>query len=102
MEMRQQILQLIGILHISFYVNLLHNVIPIHSIDNISPNEKARVLILHPIYAGSHELVCRRLGEELIKKGHSVTQLRWKYFNMKKIDTSIEIIDLQVNNSLKQ
>ncbi|XP_018011670.1 UDP-glucuronosyltransferase 2B33 [Hyalella azteca] len=41
-------------------------------------NTGARILILHPIYAGSHEVVLRRLGEELVRRGYSVTQLKWK------------------------
>ena len=37
--------------------------------------ESANILILHPIYCGSHEFVLRNLGDYLIKKGHSVTQV---------------------------
>uniref|UniRef100_A0A6A7G7R0 UDP-glucuronosyltransferase 2B33-like n=2 Tax=Hirondellea gigas TaxID=1518452 RepID=A0A6A7G7R0_9CRUS len=43
--------------------------------------DTANVLILHPIYAGSHEVVLRVLGVELVKRGHEVTQLRWKCDN---------------------
>ena len=37
-----------------------------------------RVLMLHPIYAGSHEMSLRTLGEVLARAGHFVTQLRLK------------------------
>lgn len=40
--------------------------------------EPARVLIMHPIYAGSHEVVLRSLGLEMVRRGHFVTQLKWK------------------------
>ena len=56
-------------------------------------NSIANVLILHPIYAGSHEVVLRELGVELVKRGHRVTQLRWKSDN--------EAIDIK-NNSQKR
>lgn len=35
----------------------------------------ANILILHPIYCGSHELVLRNLGDYLVKRGHQVTQV---------------------------
>lgn len=41
-------------------------------------SDGANILILHPIYAGSHEVVLRDMGLQLVKRGHSVTQLRWK------------------------
>ena len=41
----------------------------------LSISESANILILHPIYCGSHEFVLRNLGDYLIKKGHSVTQV---------------------------
>ena len=59
-----------------------------------------RVLILHPIYAGSHELVLRTFAEILmIREGGSVTQVRWKYHGMRKVRSSVEVVDLHVNNS---
>lgn len=52
--------------------------IPDISLDSTNFQSPARVLILHPIYAGSHEVVLRELGLELVRRGHFVTQLRWK------------------------
>ncbi|KAF2361749.1 UDP-glucuronosyl/UDP-glucosyltransferase [Trinorchestia longiramus] len=47
------------------------------SFDTMS-SSSAKILILHPIYAGSHEVVLRDLGAELVRRGHFVTQLKWK------------------------
>ena len=42
-----------------------------------SANAPYKILILHPIYPGSHERVLRDFGEHLAKeRGHEVTQLR--------------------------
>lgn len=41
----------------------------------------ANVLILHPIYAGSHEVVMRSIGSKLVRRGHKVSQLRFKTVN---------------------
>ena len=72
--------------------------------DNISEDEDggARILILHPIYAGSHELGIRRIGEFLSKKGHSVTQLRWNYEGAEKVNSSVDVITANLNNSEKK
>lgn len=36
----------------------------------------ANILILHPIYSGSHEHVLRTVGEHLVQnRGHNVTQV---------------------------
>ena len=36
----------------------------------------ANILILHPIYSGSHEHVLRNVGEHLVQaRGHNVTQV---------------------------
>ena len=36
----------------------------------------ANILVLHPIYSGSHEHVLRNVGEHLMKnRGHNVTQV---------------------------
>ena len=37
--------------------------------------QAANILVLHPVYCGSHEFVLRSLGDHLISKGHSVTQV---------------------------
>ena len=33
------------------------------------------ILLLHPIYCGSHEFVLRTLGDHLVSRGHTVTQV---------------------------
>ena len=42
----------------------------------ILPIQCANILILHPIYCGSHEFVLRALGDHLVSRGHKVTQVR--------------------------
>jgi hypothetical protein len=38
----------------------------------------ANILILHPIYSGSHEHVLRTVGEHLVEnRGHNVTQVHY-------------------------
>ena len=39
-------------------------------------SQAANILILHPLYAGSHDLVLRLVGDRLVARGHSVTQIR--------------------------
>ena len=51
--------------------------VPLHDTVKEQKIDAANVLILHPIYAGSHEVVVRGMGVELVKRGHKVTQLRW-------------------------
>ena len=42
----------------------------------LTPAVGINVLILHPVYAGSHELTLRVLGEQMVARGHNVTQIR--------------------------
>lgn len=58
-----------------------------------------RVLILHPIYAGSHELTLRKFGEELMSRGHQVTQVRWRSSKTRQVNTPVQVITLSPNNS---
>ena len=45
--------------------------------------ECANILILHPLYAGSHELTLRSIGNHLVKeRGHNVTQVMFQHTNM--------------------
>ena len=40
----------------------------------------ANILILHPLYCGSHELTLRTIGKHLVKqRGHNVTQLMFQH-----------------------
>ena len=61
-------------------------------------DEKAKILILHPIYAGSHEIDMRRIGELMVSRGHSVTQVRWNYEGAKEVDSSVEVITVDLDN----
>ena len=38
-------------------------------------SESANILMLHPIYCGSHEFVLRQMGDQLVSRGHEVTQV---------------------------
>ena len=38
-------------------------------------SESANILMLHPIYCGSHEFVLRQMGDQLVSHGHEVTQV---------------------------
>ncbi|KAK7084808.1 hypothetical protein SK128_006603, partial [Halocaridina rubra] len=60
--------------------------------------DKANILILHPIYAGSHELTLRKFGEELVKRGHKVTQLRWKSTKTQEVISTVEVLTLRPDN----
>ncbi|XP_068228919.1 UDP-glucuronosyltransferase 1A8-like isoform X1 [Palaemon carinicauda] len=61
-------------------------------------SEGANILILHPIYAGSHELTLRRFGEELVKRGHKVTQVRWKSSKTLEVNSTVEVLTLRPDN----
>ena len=50
----------------------------------------ANILILHPIYCGSHELVLRNLGDYLVKRGHQVTQVSRHTFIEVKLQNSLD------------
>ncbi|XP_037091663.1 UDP-glucuronosyltransferase 1A7-like [Pollicipes pollicipes] len=56
-----------------------------------------RLLILHPLYAGSHERVLRGLGERLVAEGgYHVTQLRWLSDKTRPVNSSVEVMDLRL------
>lgn len=38
----------------------------------------AKILILHPIYSGSHVLTLRSVAESLSQRGHQIHIVRWK------------------------
>ncbi|XP_037093340.1 UDP-glucuronosyltransferase 1A8-like [Pollicipes pollicipes] len=57
------------------------------------------VLILHPVYAGSHELTLRVLGEQMVERGHNVTQIRWLSRKSKPVQSPVELFSRRVNNS---
>ncbi|XP_069186025.1 UDP-glucuronosyltransferase 2B1 isoform X2 [Procambarus clarkii] len=61
-------------------------------------DQGAKILVLHPIYAGSHELTLRRFGEELVKRGHQVTQVRWRSSKTREVNSTVEVITLSPDN----
>jgi hypothetical protein len=46
---------------------------------SVAQVESAKILILHPIYCGSHEFVLRKFGDHLVSRGHEVTQVSGNY-----------------------
>jgi len=62
--------------------------------------EGANILILHPLYAGSHDLVLRLIGDRLVSRGHTVTQVRYAGTNMKyDLDTNVTVMTLKIDDS---
>jgi len=60
----------------------------------------ANILILHPLYAGSHDLVLRLIGDRLVSRGHTVTQVRYAGTNMKyDLDTNVTVMTLKIDDS---
>lgn len=48
------------------------------SLSLVSSSLGARILIIHPIYSGSHVLTLRSVAESMTQRGHHVHILRWK------------------------
>ena len=59
------------------------------------------ILILHPIYCGSHEFVLRTLGDHLVQRGHQVTQVRFKQKNSHMdLKTNVSVLTLNISDHL--
>jgi hypothetical protein len=61
----------------------------------------ANILILHPIYSGSHDLVLRTIGEAPISRGHNIAQIRFPQRNSRKttaadLNTRVNVITLPI------
>ena len=71
-------------------------------------SESANILILHPLYAGSHELTLRSIGNHLVKeRGHNVTQLMFQHTNMNislssDSENEVDIIPLRIRDPKKE
>ena len=71
-------------------------------------SESANILILHPLYAGSHELTLRSIGNHLVKeRGHNVTQLMFQHTNMNislssDAENEVDIIPLRIRDPKKE
>ena len=67
--------------------------------------ECANILILHPLYAGSHELTLRSIGNHLVKeRGHNVTQIMFQHTNMNMsiasdTDNFVNIVPLRIRDT---
>ncbi|XP_076055067.1 UDP-glucuronosyltransferase 1A9-like [Oratosquilla oratoria] len=61
-------------------------------------SQYARILIMHPVYAGSHELILRQFGERMVSRGHQVTQIRWRSTKTTEVESPVEIITLSPDN----
>ncbi|XP_023346393.1 UDP-glucuronosyltransferase 2C1 isoform X2 [Eurytemora carolleeae] len=58
----------------------------------------SNILVLHPLYAGSHELVLRIIGDELVRRGHNVTQVRFLQTNSQNnLDTRVHVITVPID-----
>ncbi|XP_037078803.1 UDP-glucuronosyltransferase 1A9-like [Pollicipes pollicipes] len=59
------------------------------------------VLLVQMVGTGSHEFVMRRLGEQLVQRGHRVTQIRWlhAFSDLVPANSSVEIISRRVKNA---
>ena len=70
--------------------------------------ECANILILHPLYAGSHELTLRSIGNHLVKeRGHNVTQILFQHTNMNvslSTDTEnlVNIVPFRIRDTKKE
>jgi len=66
----------------------------------ISLMRGANILILHPLYAGSHDLVLRLVGDRLVSRGHTVTQIRYEGSNMRyDFNTNVTVVTLNINKT---
>jgi len=63
-----------------------------------------RILVVHPLYAGSHALTLQSVTAELLKNGHSVTTVKFRDTNLPPLLTSghpnFTLVHLSINNSL--
>ncbi|XP_059096110.1 UDP-glucuronosyltransferase 2A3-like [Tigriopus californicus] len=55
-----------------------------------------RILIIHPIYAGSHHSLLRALGDKLVDHGHEVTLFKAKEAGFVPKKSSVEIIEFPI------
>ena len=55
------------------------------------------ILIIHPLYAASHEMILRSFGEHMITRGHSGTMLKFQNAkNPQVADSNITVIELKI------
>ena len=65
--------------------------------------QAANILILHPLYVGSHTIVLQQFGDYLVSRGHHVTQVKFRESNSKlNPNTKVEVIDLPARDPTGQ
>ena len=61
--------------------------------------DSSNVLIIHPVYSGSHHIVLRQFGDYLVSRGHSVTQIKFQQANRNlSPDTNVTVLDLKIRD----
>ena len=61
--------------------------------------DRYNILIIHPVYSGSHHIVLRSFGDYLVSRGHSVTQIKFRQANTPlHVDSNVEVIDLEIRD----
>lgn len=59
----------------------------------------SNVLIIHPVYSGSHHIVMKQFGDYLVTRGHTVTQVKFQQANRHSSpDTNVTVIDLKIRD----
>jgi len=63
--------------------------------------DSLNVLVIHPLYAGSHVLTLHALSKELLSNGHKVTTFKFKDEKLPNLDYAKEhrVIERSINNS---
>ena len=61
--------------HCCWFSQILGSVLLILLCVTTRLSESANILMLHPIYCGSHEFILRQMGDHLVARGHEVTQV---------------------------
>ena len=64
----------------------------------------SKILILHPLYSGSHVLTLRSLAESLAQRGHQIHIIKWKDAHMfpAQNNANITVTTLAMDNSQGQ
>ena len=69
----------------------------------LSGVEGANILILHPVYSGSHTIVLRQFGDYLVSRGHHVTQVKFRQSNSNSDPHSkVDVLNLAVKDPSRQ
>ena len=58
----------------------------------------ANVLIILPLYTGSHGIILESFGEYMMTRGHNVTMIKFQDANRPRVESKINIVDLKVQD----